>query len=206
MNCIILGDKYQNGMKSRGCCALIKTNKNTNMLTHQYNILSSVFSNIKIIYVYGFDNKKFIDFYKQCNLNVNIVYNENYNRYNQAHSLSLAKDFMLNGETIIIDGYQKINKSNIKKIKFNQNCSYLFINKNSTCDSERVGCIIDGDTIKSLSLDLSNVIKDIYYFNKECSRDLSCILNDKKNQNNFIFELINRLIDNDHNIKPITYN
>lgn len=206
MNCIILGDKYQNGMKSKGCCALIKTNKNTNMLTHQYNILSSVFNNIKIIYVYGFDNKKFIDFYKQCGLNVNIIYNENYNQYNQAHSLSLVKHFMSNNETIIIDGYQKINKSNIKKIKSSQNCSYLFVDKNSICDSERVGCIIDGDTIESLSLDLSNVVKGIYYFNKECSRDLSCILNDKKIHNNFIFELINKLIDNNHNIKSIAYN
>lgn len=206
MNCIILGDKYQNGMKSKGCCALIRTSKNINMLTHQHNILSSVFNDINIIYVYGFDNKKFIDFHKQCGLNIHIIYNENHNQNNQAYSLSLAKEFIANNETIIIDGYQKINKSNIKKIKFNQNCSYLFIDKNSVCDSERVGCIIDGDTIENLSLDLSNIVKDIYYFDKKCSRDLSSMLNDPKNHNNFIFELINKLIDNNHNIKPLTYN
>lgn len=205
MNCIILGDKYQNGMKSKGCCALIKTNKTTNILTHQYSVLSSIFDNLCIIYVYGFDNKKFIDFYNQCNMNIKILYNEYYNQYNQAYSLSLAKDFMLNDETLIIDGYEKINRSTIKKIKPNQNCSYLFVDKKTSCDSESVGCIINKDSIESLSLDLDNIVQNIYYLNKECSRQLSSILNDSKTYNNFIFELINKLIDNGHSIKPITY-
>lgn len=204
MNCIILGDKFKNGMKSKGCCALIKTNKTKNILIHQYSILSSVFDNLQIIYIYGFDNKKFTDFYEQCDLNINIVYNKYYNQYNQAYSLSLAKDFMMKDETIIIDGYQKINKSIIRKIKANQNCSYVFIDKKNSCEPDTVGCIINKDSVENLSLDLDNVVQNIYYFNRDSSKYLSSILNDSKTHNNFIFELINKLIDGGYNIKPIT--
>ena len=71
MNIIILGDKYQKRMKSRGCVGLIKYN-NKNIISHQYKTLHSIFPNANIIYVYGFDNKRFISY---INKNILILYN-----------------------------------------------------------------------------------------------------------------------------------
>jgi len=207
MNCIILGDKYQNGMKSRGCSALLRISSKTTNIDHQCSILSSIFDNPNVLYVYGFDNKKFIEFVNKSTLNINIIYNEYYNNYNEAFSLSLVKDNLKNDATLIIDGYQKINKTILKKIKLDREYSYVFVDKNTKHDPESVGCIINkNNCIESLSLDLDNAIQNIYYLNENCSKTLSEILENKRNYNNFIFELLNKLIDHGHKIKPIQIN
>lgn len=204
MNCFILGDKYQNGMKSKGCPALISLNNKTNIFSHQYSILSSLIDNINIFYIYGFDNKKFLDFYKKTEGKIPFIaiYNEQYNNYNQAFSLSLVKDIIAQDSALIIDGYQKLNKAVVKKI-LNSTISTILVNKNISRDSESVGCIIDQDSVVSLSLDLDNTIQSIYYLDHECTKNLSEILEDKKYHNNFVFELLNKLIDEGHTIKPI---
>lgn len=203
MNCIILGDKYQSGMKSKGCAALLKmTKKNTN-IDQQCAALSSIYANPNILYVYGFDNKKFLEFINKSKLSLKAVYNEHYSIYNEAFSLSLAK-YALNDASLIINGYQKINKTMLKKIKTDTQYSYVFVDKTATACADSVGCIINKDNcIESLNLDLGNYVKNMYYLNKDCCKTLCKILENKKNYNNFIFELLNKLIDRGHKIKPI---
>lgn len=200
MNCIILGDKYQNGMKSKGCPALVKITNKINIITHQCSILESL--KAKIIYIYGFDDRKFIDYYSKFKIPIQIVYNENYNNYNQAFSLSLVKDVLAEDECLIIDGYQKLNKSIIKKITQSTD-SAILVNKNTKRDEEAVGCIINQDKVMSFSLDLNNIIEGIYYLNKDSSLSMSKLLLDAKNYNHFIFELLNKIIDQGNGIKPI---
>lgn len=202
MNCLILGDKYQNGMKSKGCPALIAINNKTKIFDHQYSILESIVDNLNIYYVYGFDSKKFIEFYKNSSIEFTKIYNEQYNQYNQAFSLSLAQKILDRDDTLIIDGYQRLNKALIKKL-INNTHSTIIVNKNSNHDSESVGCIINQDSVVSLSLDLNNQVQNIYYLNKQCSFNLSRLLDNKKYHNNFIFELLNKLIDQGNIIKPI---
>lgn len=203
MNCVILGDKYQCGMKSQGCSALIKINKNINNILHQYNALLSIFGeNINILYVYGFDSKKFIEFYEKSNLKIKLIYNEKYNSYNEAFSLSLVKNYLSYDNTFIINGYQKINKILLKKIDNNK--SYIFINKNHHNNSETIGCIINKkNLVESLSIGLDNSIYDMYYLNNGCSKSFFDILDDKKNYNNFIFELLNKTIDSGYEIHTL---
>lgn len=204
MNCIILGDKYRNGMKSRGCSGLLRASGKETYLDQQYSILSSIFPESNILYVYGFDNKKFLEFINKSSLRIDVIYNEYFNNYGEAFSLSLARERLSGGDTLVIDGYQKINKAMLKKIKLNKEYSYVFVDKNKKHDSESVGSIINEDNfIESLSLDLNNIVQNIYYLNSSCSKTLYSILENKNNYNNFMFELLNKLIDHGHKIKPI---
>lgn len=199
MNCVILGDKYFKGMKSKGCCGLIRVNKKYNILENQYHILKSVFPNINIIYVYGFEEKRFIDFVSKKTFEINLIQNINYNKYNQCYSLYLAKNF-LSENTIIVDGYSILNKTMIKKIN-NKNESQILISKK--IDKQDIpGCIIVDEYIKNFSFDLDNTIKSIYYLNKISSNTLQNMLN-KDTYNYFIFELLNKIIDKKQLLKPV---
>ena len=82
MNCIILGDKFQKGMKSKGCSALLKINKKLNVLNNQYSVLKEIIPNINITYVYGFDGKRLLEYYTNNALNISLVLNEKYNPKN----------------------------------------------------------------------------------------------------------------------------
>jgi CTP:phosphocholine cytidylyltransferase-like protein len=201
MNCIILGDKYQKGMKSKGCAGLIDLNKKTNILQHQYDILKSFFKDIDITYIYGFDSKKFLEFCKDSDLSMKIVYNEHYTIYNQGFSLRLAKDILANTDTLIVDGYIKLNKNIFKK--FDRDIgSQVFIN-NTANEGDRVGCVINSDNlIENFSFDLDNNIEQIYYLDKQSCAKLGSILDNPRYNNYFIFELLNLLIDAGYNIQP----
>jgi CTP:phosphocholine cytidylyltransferase-like protein len=203
MNCIILGDKYIKGMKSRGCCGLIPHSKSINTLENQYFVLKSIFPNIQIVYIYGFEDKKFSDFINKSNLELVSIYNPDYNKYNSAYSLNLAKNF-LNDSSLIIDGYSFINKSLIKKIKHQEEFSQIIVSDKDNKDSSP-GCIIIDNHIKNLSYDLSNNIKNVYYLTKTTSVLLQSIVTNKRNYNCFVFELINKIIESNskQKFKPI---
>jgi hypothetical protein len=47
MNIIILGDKFQKRMKSKGCTALLDYNKKP-LFYYQYNIIRSIFPVLKL--------------------------------------------------------------------------------------------------------------------------------------------------------------
>lgn len=196
MNCIILGDKYTKGMKSKGCPALIK-NKNKTIIETQYDILKKQFDHINIIYVYGFDSKRFLSYIsKNDKFNIITIFNESYENKNTGYALSLAKQF-LNDNTIILNGYSKLTKTMLKIISKNLD-SKIFISDNSTSG---IGCIINNDTIENISYDLENQIADIFYLNKSLASKLSNLLVSNQHHNAFLFELLNKLIDNGHIIK-----
>lgn len=201
MNCIILGDKFQKGMKSKGCAALIDVSKKTNILQHQCAILRSYFNDIDITYIYGFDSKKFLDFCNDSPMDIGTIFNTHYQLHNQGFSLSLARH-LLDNDTLIIDGYTKFSKNIFKKFD-KTNGSQVFISS-STVDQDAVGCVINKDNgnIENFSFDLDNGIEQIYYLNRECSLKLSQILENTKYKNCFIFELLNMIIDAGYIIKP----
>lgn len=202
MNGIILGDKFLKGMKSKGCSGLIPVTAKKNILQNQCEILQSVFHNINITYIYGFDSRKFIDFYEKNNLNINVVYNKNYSQYNYGFSLSLAKELFDTG-VIIIHGYKILNKSMFKNFNIKDG-SQVFIRENNKHDKQDVGCIINNNKIESFSFDLNNTIDDIYYLNNDCANFFRLqLLDNKIYHNNFIFELLNKSIDHGYILKPI---
>ena len=200
MNIIILGDKYQKRMKSKGCVGLIKINSR-NILQLQHRVLKQVFPEANIVYVYGFEGKKFNSFISKSTLldnDIISIYNPYYETYNNSYSLSLTKDF-LNDDCLILFGDLILSKKIFDKF-INKNDSQIFISKQN---KNRLGCIINDNKIENISYDLDNYLTDIYYLTKFHANMIQNLLTNKINYNCFIFEIINKLIDMNQNIKPL---
>jgi CTP:phosphocholine cytidylyltransferase-like protein len=191
MNIIIIGDKPQKNMKSRGCVGLIKYNKINTLLENQYIILKSLFPRSKIVYIYGFDSKKFEEYLDQNNKKIIPIYNQDYYKCNSGLSLSLAKNF-LKDSCLIINGNSILNKKIFESFKPN-NISQVFVNQNKKISD--IGCIISNSKIENFSLDLTNNIYNIYYLSRKDSHILYNIVSNKKHNNHFVFELLNKMID-----------
>lgn len=195
MKIIILGDKYQKGSKSQGCAGLIKINNNSNILENQYLILKSSFPDSKIFYVYGFDNKKIISYFENKKLNINFIYNEKYDEYNEGFSLSLIKEY-IDSETLIISGYNIFSPNCFKK--FDTTHSQVFVDNS---ENSKIGCIINNKNIlENIFYDLDNKIHSMFYLNKPDAIIFNNLLQSKI-YNAFLFELINTCISSGCNIK-----
>lgn len=199
MNCIILGDKYQKGMKSKGCSALMKANKKTTILDNQYELLTSNFQDISITYVYGFDSKRLLEFIENGKYNMDMIYNKDYEKYNDAFSMSLVAN-KLNDDTLIVLGYQTLTSKILKKL-YSLKDSKVFVS--TEIQDPKIGCIIYDNDITTFNFGLNNHVYDIYYLDKKCSTYLKDMLQTTKYHNYFLFELLNKLLDSGLTIKPI---
>lgn len=197
MNFIIVGDKYQKGMKSKGCAGLLKVDKNNNLFQYQYSIIKKTFPCAKIIYICGFEHKKISNFISKSYDDVICVFNNDYDNFNDAYSISLVENFLCDN-TFITLGYTLFDKKVFNKFNMDLG-TQIFINKNQNKD---IGCVITNNNITNISFDLPNSIDDIYYFSKQDATFLQKLLKDLQYKNYFIFELINKLIDNGSIIKP----
>ena len=198
MNIIIIGDKYQKGMKSKGCPALISINKKTNILENQYKILKDSFPNSNIIYIGGFESKKIQNYLlENKNIKLELVINTAFNDYHEINSLCTVLEH-LNTDILIISGYHVFNNKAFKN--FNKLIgSQIFISKDMKND---IGCIISNDTIKNIALDLPNSLTNIYYISKADIEVFKDYINNIKFKNYFLFEIINNLIDKSTIFKP----
>lgn len=200
MNFIIIGDKYQKGMKSKGCAGLIKIDESHNLFEYQYNIIKKYFTNSTIVYIGGFEYKKIESFLHKHYKDVICINNEDYECTNDAHSISLAKNIPYQN-TFIMCGYTVLDKKIFDKFDADVG-SQIFINKNSQTP---LGCILNDNKVSNISFDLPNCIDNIYYV---CSADychLQKTLVNTYYKNYFIFELLNQLIDSGSIIKPYYY-
>lgn len=203
MNVIILGDKFQKRMKSKGCVGLIRVNK-LNILQHQIKYLRQAFNDCNIVYVYGFDSKKFVSYLnKNDSLQNNFtpIHNPLYNKYNNGYSLSLAKNYLVD-ECLILFGDNMIGNKVFDKFS-SDGGSQIFVAPNI---KNRLGCILVDNKIENISFDLDNYLYEMYYLSKNDSLMLKQLIDNSKYYNYFVFELINKLINNNCYIKPFILN
>lgn len=203
MNIIILGDKFQKRMKSKGCPGLIAI-KNKPIIYHQYNRIKDVFPNANIIYIGGFEYKRLLSYLEKNNKiyqDIIVINNNNYDIYNYAYSLSLANAH-LNDDCLLFFGEYIPSKILCQKIK-NFTESHVFINKTI---KSNVGCIIHEDHIENLAYDLDNYISHAYYINYSDAQIMKNLVTNKQYHNCFIFEIINNMISNGSNFLPFTTN
>lgn len=194
MNIIILGDKYEKGMKSKGCQALIHYSTRVLMIEHQIKYISKFCSNINnIVYVYGLDSKQFLS----CTLKYDVekIYNPDFMDTNYAYSLYKAQNF-LDDDCIIIFGDTKLNNINLKSLKLDFSCVF----QDNSAESD-LGCIKQDDSVVNLTFDLPEKINDkIFFFTKTDAIKIRKLLDNTQNHNNFIFELVNKIIEDDSKI------
>jgi bifunctional N-acetylglucosamine-1-phosphate-uridyltransferase/glucosamine-1-phosphate-acetyltransferase GlmU-like protein len=198
MKFIILADKFQKRMKSKGCVGLMPF-KNTCLFDYQYSIIRSVFPDATIVYVYGFDSKRFISFYNKNDYNnTHLICNNNYEQYNHSYSLYLAKEY-IDEDCMIMFGDVLINNKTFSK--FNPlNGSQIFIN-NTNYNSD-IGCVINKNCVYNIAHGLSNKLCNIYYINKQHRYLLQKIINNNEYHNYFIFEILNKMIEQKTIVSP----
>lgn len=198
MNFIILGDKFQKRRKTKGCPGLFHIGKDT-IVEHQYKNILKNFNNPNIVYVYGFDAKRFLSFIDTTNnmsKELTLIYNDLYNVYNYAYGLYLAKEY-LNDDIFILFGDSIIEKGFFKHIDTTKG-SQVVISDNH---NGSLGCILNKSYIQNIFYDLGNTIEEIYFLKKDDALKLNSIVSNPIYHNCFIFELINKLIDNNTNIE-----
>lgn len=202
MNFIIIGDKFQKRMKSKGCVGLIDIDNKT-IIENQYQTIKQKFPLSKIIYVYGFEGKKFESFVQKNRLlknNLITIYNNEYAKYGDVYSLFLASQY-LNGKCCILSGHHILNKKLFDKfIPGHQ--SQIFINNEQ---KQRLGCVLNNNKIERISYDLDNYLSEIYYLAADHVEIIKNIIDNKEVYNYFIFEIINKLIDGNQNLKPYNH-
>jgi choline kinase len=202
MNIIILGDRYKKGMKSKGCVGLIKINNTTNIFQKQYNQIKSFFPDSRIIYISGFESKKFSSFLKKHDKNQEVIHLENdlFAKTNSGFSLNLAREY-LDTNCLVIDGSTNISDSLLKNIKTTQD-------KNLVCIGNKsgdIGCILNNSRVDSLNIDIDNRIYDVFYVTQHTALRLQDII-EHNYHNAFLFEIINILIDLGEHFYHKTFN
>lgn len=204
MNIIILGDKFQKRMKSKGSVGLLKIDRDY-LIVKQYKSIRKFFPDAKIVYIYGFDSKKFLNTleneYQYIINDIEFIYNNHYDQHNYGYSLELAKDY-LQEDILILFGYTILSNAILDEINTTEKVSKIFITNNK---DNKLGCVINNSRIENIFYDLDNKLEEIYFITKHDSSLLRKILEDKKLvcKNMFIFEFINKLIDNNVHIKPV---
>lgn len=189
MNCIIIADRYAKGMKSKGCYGLIKINHKANLFETQYRAIKKVFPRSKIIYVYGFENKKIQRYFNKNYQDVIAIENKAYNETGFVNSIRCASDY-LDQNCLIFFGDLAIKPEMFKD--FNRQKAHIYISKKN---HNSLGCIIDNDKINNIAYGLDNYLLNMYYINKKNIETFSYYINENKLKNYFLFEIINKMID-----------
>jgi CTP:phosphocholine cytidylyltransferase-like protein len=189
MNIIILGDKYEKGMKSKGCQATIAYSKRISMIEHQRRYLVKALKKFNLAYVYGLDAKTFIGLDTKFD-HIEKIYNDRFGESNYAYSLYCAKHF-LNNHCLIIFGDTAFNSVCLKDI--NLDTSTVFVDNKSSSD---LGCVVSENVVTNITFDLPIKINDkIFFLTKNDAIKVKEILENPQNHNNFVFELMNKIID-----------
>lgn len=163
-------------------------------------------SDIKdIIIVSGYKKEK-LDYLKE-KYNVKIVYNPNYNEYNNIYSMYLVKNYL--EDTYVLDGDVYINK-NIFNKDINKS-TYFGIYK-SNFQNEWVISADNKNKIKDISIESSQnkyILSGISYWNKDdgrfLQRELDGYINNKNNMNLYWDNVVKDNINNIHiYLNPLT--
>jgi hypothetical protein len=200
---IIIADNFKKGMKSQGCVGLLPYNKKNNLFQQQCESIKSVFPKANILYIYGFDSKRFILFTSTAKIShVDPIINNDYYKYNHGHSLSLIEPRLSKEEEcMVLLGYDPLNNKHILPLKKRKVSTALIAKKTES----KIGCIIDSQTqkINHIFFDLDNPMLNIYLLKKPELQLLCKSLNQENIKNMFLFEIINNIILNNGNIEAL---
>lgn len=200
---IVIADHFKKGMKSLGCVGLMPFNQRQNLFQHQYKTIRSVFPTTKIVYIYGFDGKRFSTFIKKQPVeNMVSVYNGLYHKHNHGYSLALALNKIgRSQDCLILFGYDPIDKSTLKNIAASKwSTAVIEPQKESN-----IGCILDPESnkINHIFFGLDNYISNIYMLKQQELAILQNIANNKNIDNMFMFEIMNYIISDNGHLTPM---
>lgn len=203
--CFIFSYEITKGMKSVGPKALLKSKKAKELINYQIDSVKD--KNIDIYIILGFGSEKVkrkIDHQK-----VSIIDNALYDSTNDGYALELIlKNYdcdKYNGCMIVNSGIlfnKDIKLDIINSVKYNQSKIYYF-NHTDTNDSFQIGLTIIDSYVQHMFFNLSNNIwNEIIYLDNHSVNQYKKIYNPSM-RNMFLFEFINKSIDQGIIYQPI---
>lgn len=203
---ILLCDSPGYRMKSYGPTSLISI-KGKKLIDWQIEVINKNFSNNEIIICSGFEIDRIIKYIKSKHkkLNIRIVENQLYNNSNSCEALRIAINNTFNDKILICDGSLLLNSKCLSLIDTKCSCALIESKPSNTLE---IGVNLDNhNNIQHFSYGASHIWSEILFMHNEniideCRKIIQSI--DYKNK--FIFEAINDLLANKHNIKAITNN
>lgn len=200
---VLLMPEITKGMKSIGSKALLSINKNYTILDYQIQYIKKFYKNVPIHILSGFDNDKIQKKIKPHE-NITIYFNPNYETSNQAESLlSHIKQSKTTNCLVINNGV-------LLKEKLTINHSYSCV---YTLKKYKNGFNIGINNTNNLSNNISYLFyglpiqwSECVFLNHIAIQSIIELSENFKFKNLFLFELLNKLIDNNINIQEITIN
>ena len=197
--CCVMSYEITKGMKSRGPIGLLKkNNKSEELILKQIDSLNSLFLNNDICVVTGFGSEKI---QKRIPTNISVIVNDKFNQANQMYALKLFLN-TIQPETNYDGIFILTSNIIIKHLKLNNlNKSWILTknNNNRTKNEALLGIGLDSTAkINTIFYNLGTLLwcNAVYL----CKKDVEIIKNnlDKYYDNMFLFEMINKSIDEYH--------
>lgn len=195
---VLLYDQYTRRMKAYGPSPLIPINK-SKLLDYHIKYITDIFPKNEIVICTGFDADKVQKYIqeKYSKLNIRVVENQIFENTNSCESLRLCLNNIINSNILILNGNFFFYKESIQKINTSKSC-ILYEDHNHMLD---VGINFNNDTLEHMDIGLKAKWSEIFFINDKTMLDLlKRILTEPMFKKKFIFEAINRLLQNNHKI------
>jgi choline kinase len=202
-NIIIVGAKPIAGMKSLGAVSNMSLVGKKTVLDIQLQNLNKRFICDNIVYVGGHMGDKII-FPSYKNQKLSYIHNPEYDNKNNGYSLKLVLEHLTHPNTLILFNKTIFNYKIFDSLIKNP-ISSIFID-NSPKNTYRIGCNLNQNTglVNNLFYGLNNKTCGIYFLqNNEHVKFKNILLYKKNIDNNFIFEIINDIIEDGGRFQPI---
>ena len=186
-------------MKSYGPKPLLNI-KGKTILSRQLEHIKLKFPNANILLVCGFEADRVMD---QVHGDIITLENENYQDTNITRSVSIALRAIQSDRVLIRCGDLVFSKGALDCLDFTQASILALKNENQ---SSEVGCIVGDDGyIKNMMYDLELKWAQMIYLQDRPLNIFKSLVFDRDNKKLFLFEIINKIIDNGCKIKCITH-
>jgi choline kinase len=177
-------------MKTYGPKSLINIAKNLTIIEYQISLLKDRFPHATIILVSGYESLKVMD---KTPSGIVHIENINFSTTNNLKSVAIGLRASITNHVLIINGDLVFNNDAIS-YNFNTDSVVLIDDSNTMTDNE-VGCTINNKYLENIMYELPNKWAQIAYFTADELRLLKKIAYNPLNEQLFMFEAINKIID-----------
>lgn len=200
---ILLSDSPGYRMKSYGPLSLISIGSKK-LIDIQISAIKDTFNNFELILCLGFDADKVYKYVKNKypNINIRIVENQLFNSSNSCEGLRLCLNNICNDHVLICDGNLILSSKALSLLDLQRSCILTESNPYHTME---IGLNCDkSNIVQHFSFGAKNIWSEIVFFNKQDTiESLRKILVNYDSKTRFMFEALNELLNDNHEIKSI---
>ena len=183
-------------MKSYGPKCLLQANQQETILEKTIKNIKKEYPFSDIIVVAGFESEKIV---KTLPHDIRIVENYNYQDSNIVESIRLGINASSHENILVIYGDLIFNVYSIRHITSDGSC--IIVDSKSRFKDEEIGVTVVDDHVTAFAYGLSKKWSQIVYLEGKEFFAMKKLCSDKRKNKLYLFELLNIMINNGHQIK-----